>query len=128
MQSATVAAKTSRRRDKDDTIQGIAEAAEKIKRRAEGGEEVMYKASGKAIGKGLQVAGWFQERGETYKVRLRTGSVGAVDGIEYDEEDEAGGGETGADEMVVDKKDVEEDLPEARIRQISVLEVYVSLK
>lgn len=125
VQAATTAAKSDRRRNKDDTISGIADAAEKIKRRGDA-EEVVFKASGKAISRGLEVGCWFQERGETYRVRLRTGTAGVVDGIEYEDEEV----ERDGDEMQgVEKKTEEEaDLPEARIRQISVLEVYVSLK
>lgn len=128
VQAATIVAKNDRRRGKEDEIQGIADAAERIKRR-EGGEEVVFKASGKAIQKGLEVGCWFQGRGEVYKVRLRTGSVGVVDGIEYDEEEMEDGGRMDIDVPEGEKKEEEqEDLPEARIRQISVLEVYVSLK
>lgn len=125
VQAATVVAKTDRRKGKDDPIVGIADAAERMKRRGGGGEEIVFKASGKAIGKGLQVGCWFQERGEMYKVRLETGSAGVVDGIEYEDEVEEKVGDEGEE---AHKDEEEEDLPEARIRQISVLEVYVSLK
>lgn len=104
---------------------GIAEAAEKLKKKGEGGEEVVFKASGKAIGKGLEVGCWFQERGETYRVRLKTGSVGVVDELEYEE---AEGTNMDGEGDETNKDGTEMELPEARIRTISVLEVYVSLK
>jgi ribonuclease P/MRP protein subunit POP7 len=84
-----------------------------------GTEEVVIKGTGKAIGKVLELGCWFQQRGEVYDVKIRTGTAKAVDDIEYDEQDEE------ADKMDVDGGD---DMPEARIRQISVLEVYVSLR
>ncbi|CZT15006.1 uncharacterized protein RCC_00920 [Ramularia collo-cygni] len=133
VQAATTAAKSSRRRNQDDSISEIAAAAERIKRRGRG-EEVVFKASGKAIGKGLQVGCWFQERDGLYNVRLQTGTAGVVDGIEYDEgegdeEKERGDGEKREGGDGEKREEVEaEDGPEARIRQISVLEVYVSLK
>ena len=44
------------------------------------GEEVVLKATGKAIQKCLELGLWFQQRTE-YKVRLQSGSVGAIDDI-----------------------------------------------
>jgi ribonuclease P/MRP protein subunit POP7 len=70
------------------------------------GEEVVLKATGKAIEKLLRVAVYLQAQ-EDVEVRVRTGSVGAVDDV-VDRE----GGETG----------------ESRVRRASVLEVGVRLR
>jgi ribonuclease P/MRP protein subunit POP7 len=70
------------------------------------GEEVVLKATGKAIEKLLRVAVFFQGD-EGFKVEVRTGSVGAVDDVLED-----GGGETG----------------ESRVRRVSVLEVGIRLR
>lgn len=52
------------------------------------GEEVVLKGAGKAVGRCLELALWFQQR-EEYVVHLRTGSAGAIDDIEVDEDAEA---------------------------------------
>jgi ribonuclease P/MRP protein subunit POP7 len=70
------------------------------------GEEVVLKATGKAIEKLLRVAVFFQGE-QDVKVEVRTGSVGAVDDVV-----EKGGGEIG----------------ESRVRRASVLEVGVRLR
>lgn len=69
-------------------------------------EEVLLKATGKAIEKLVAIAGWFQgeEGGEKYKVMVRTGEAGAVDDIVGGEEETS------------------------RVRRVSCLEVGVSLK
>jgi ribonuclease P/MRP protein subunit POP7 len=77
-------------------------------------EEVLVKATGKAIEKALRVALFFQEQ-EDCLVRLRTGSVGAVDDILVQEGDADGEGEG-------------EDVPETRVRRTSMLEVGISLR
>jgi ribonuclease P/MRP protein subunit POP7 len=55
------------------------------KGREKGGEkeEVVVKGTGKAIQKVVSVAAWFQDEGNGrgVRVRLRTGSVGAVDDV-----------------------------------------------
>jgi len=77
-------------------------------------EEVLVKATGKAIEKALRVALFFQGQ-EDCVVRLRTGSVGAVDDV-FVEEGDADGEEEG------------EDFPETRVRRTSMLEVGISLR
>ena len=64
-------------------------------------EEVFVKGTGKAIGRVMEMGVWFQQRPE-YEVRLKTGSVGAVDDIEVgedagDRDGEDGGQDAGAD-------------------------------
>ncbi|SMR61823.1 unnamed protein product [Zymoseptoria tritici ST99CH_1A5] len=141
VQSATTKAKNEtwrRGRGGGDEIAAIAGQVESIKRKRRrgggvgldeaedgaGSEEVVIKGTGKAIQKVLELGCWFQQRGEVYDVKIRTGTAKAVDGIEYNEP-EAEGEE-------LDKMGLEdgngEDLPEARIRHISVLEVCVSLR
>ena len=91
-------------------------------RRAKAGqEEVVMKASGKAIARLLNLGMWFQEQegGARYRVRVRTGGVGAVDDIVVDDDrDQSGKGE---------KADARERLPETRIRRVPTVEVGVSL-
>jgi ribonuclease P/MRP protein subunit POP7 len=78
------------------------------------GEEVLVKATGKAIEKALRVALFFQGQ-EDCLVRLRTGSVGAVDDVLVQEGD-------------ADGEEEEEDVPETRVRRTSMLEVGISLR
>jgi ribonuclease P/MRP protein subunit POP7 len=68
------------------------------------GEEVVVKATGRAIEKALSVALYFSKQDDT-KVRLRTGEVGAVDDIEMEDGEES-----------------------ARVRRAPVLEVAVTLR
>ena len=121
VQSATTLAKQNKKKapgkrkrrgpdGEEDEILEIAETVERTKRQkkgrdAEGGEEVLLKGTGKAIQKVMELGLWFQQR-EEYVVRLRTGSVGAIDDIFIHEGDalescEDAGGE-GAEEMEVD--------------------------
>lgn len=67
-------------------------------------EEVVIKASGKAIEKALQIAAWWQSQDDV-KVELQTASVGAIDDI-------------------VNAEGVEED---SQVRRVSVLEIHVRL-
>ncbi len=98
-----------------------------------GKEEVIYKASGKAIAKVLDLAVYWQAR-ENVRVTLRTGSQGVVDDIvEVEDADKASGaqGETGEEEHDVDMENgqdevEEEDLPETQIRRVSFLEVAIT--
>lgn len=166
MQSATQLSKDASYRKRkwereDDEVLGIAREVEELKRsgrkRSKAGadsgeprsEEVVLKATGKAIAKGLELGLWFQQR-EEYVVRLETGSVSAVDDVTYLH----GGGEEAEsaeqDVMVGDKAvqkgnagtpasrivkreeaglaDGTTEIAETRIRQLSVLEVYVGLR
>ncbi|KAJ5130572.1 uncharacterized protein N7515_006611 [Penicillium bovifimosum] len=49
-------------------------------------EEVLVKATGRAIEKTLNIAKWFEEKEAEYSVRVETGSVLVVDDIVEDEE------------------------------------------
>ncbi len=80
-----------------------------------GKEEVVMKATNRAIERVLGLAVYFQGQTDC-RVRIRTGGVGVVDDIVQSEE----GGEDGDDEG--------EELPESRIRKLSVVEVAVTLK
>ena len=80
-------------------------------------EEVFLRATGKAIENALGLALYFQGQDDV-KVRLRTGSVGAVDDIVQNEEESTdiiGGGD-------------QEELPESQVRKASTLEVAISLR
>ncbi|KAI4264457.1 MAG: hypothetical protein L6R42_000449 [Xanthoria sp. 1 TBL-2021] len=114
-------------------------------------EEVILKATNRAIEKALGLGVFFQGQGDV-RVRLRTGSVGAVDDIVIEEKRTArkgkkgspgrnneegataGAGENaedGNDEVNEEMGNVEADdavLPETQIRRVSVLEVGISLK
>lgn len=74
-----------------------------------GGEEVVLKATGKAVERLLGFVGWFLNdgQGEKYKVVVRTGSVGAVDDVVG----KRGEGDEGS-----------------RVRRVSCLEVGVCLR
>ncbi|KXT02170.1 hypothetical protein AC578_5923 [Pseudocercospora eumusae] len=150
VQAGTQSAKNTRRRGGDE-IQGIAEEVENLKKKKKeegGNEEVVIKGTGKAIAKVMGLGLWFQER-EEYVVRLKTGSVGAVDDVRYaKEENEEENDGTGEDAEVIAKKkrkakegvtrvvkreenegrDGKMEVRETQIRQVSVLEVYVSLR
>ena len=84
-------------------------------------EEVVLKGSGRAIAKVLEMGVFFQAdqtKGGPYKVRVRTGGVGAVDDVVMDDGGEEGGGKDGEGEEV----------EESRVRKVPVVEVGVSLK
>lgn len=81
-------------------------------------EEVVVKATGKAIDKALGLALMLQKQADL-KVTIRTGSTSAVDDIEP--------GESVQDPDAMKDED-EEELPEARIRGVSVLEIAVRLR
>lgn len=83
-----------------DIEQGVKDARRRGKG---GGEEVIIKGTGKAIEKVLTLGLWFQNL-EGVEIRVRTGSVGAVDDVV--------GGEEG---------------DQSRIRRVSCLEVGVAL-
>ncbi|MCJ1381464.1 hypothetical protein MMC17_004575 [Xylographa soralifera] len=109
-------------------------------------EEVTLKATNKAIERALGLALFFQGQ-EDCRVRLKTGSVGVIDDIVVDEK--PGKGRTGGkslegkekrseDDAVMDdsqigesdepRKEDDEELPETQIRQVSVIEVGISLR
>ena len=102
-------------------------------------EEVTLKATNKAIERALGLALFFQGQ-EDCRVRLKTGSVGVIDDIVVDEKPvaERNGEEDGNDDAEMScsrnrkaKVDAEEDdqeLPETQIRQVSVIEVGISLR
>ncbi|EMC98411.1 hypothetical protein BAUCODRAFT_425308 [Baudoinia panamericana UAMH 10762] len=162
VQAATTLAKEEQRRKRkrdgdEDEVMGIAKAVERLKRDGNqnskrrrlggdvneddgedgGAEEVWIKGTGKAVRRVMEMGLWFQQR-EEYAVRLRTGSVGAIDDVEVEgaeaeaeAESEAGNVETEKRDVVEQAKDpvlVPVPVPETRIRYVSVLEVAVSLR
>ncbi|KAL8853427.1 MAG: hypothetical protein Q9221_001744 [Calogaya cf. arnoldii] len=114
-------------------------------------EEVILKATNRAIERALGLGVFFQGQGDV-RVRLRTGSVGAVDDIVVKEKRRAGRGKKtssgekegegeaaaaskdpyeGNDELNEEMENPETDdtaLPETQIRKVSVLEIGLSLK
>ena len=105
-------------------------------------EEVVLKATGKAIEKALSLALFFQGQ-EDCRVRIRTGTVGVVDDIVEAEEPvnlpataasgasnvDTTGEEVSSLPVIGDDRRDEEDseLPETQIRKTSMVEVRVSL-
>ena len=88
-------------------------AEEKERKRRHEGEEIMLRATGKAIEKLLGIALFFSGQ-EDVKIGLKTGTVSVVDDIvEKDENAE---------------QDVKGDIPETQIRRTSMLEVGVRSK
>lgn len=164
VQSATQLSKDARnkkrrwdRREDEDEIVGIAKEVEKKKKKKGLGserEEVVLKGTGKAIGKVMELGLWFQQRDAEYHVRLNTGSVCAVEDVQYEEEAEkhaSAGAEVTEDVaqaassyeikqavakpmskvMKREEHEIEngkKEISETRIRQLSVLEVYISLR
>ena len=88
-------------------------------------EEVVLKATGRGIEKVLSLAIHFQGQDDC-TVRLRTSSVGVIDDIvqSTDTMSESGNGIVQEDEDHFQG----EELPESRIRKLSVVEVAVTLK
>ena len=76
---------------------------------------MILKGTNRAIEKVLELGLYFQRQNDCM-IRVRTGSVGVVDDIVQEEEE---GGEEG---------DEEEELPESRVRKVSVVEGAVTLK
>lgn len=77
-------------------------------------DDVVLKATGKAISKALGLALWFQQRDE-YKVRIETGTVGAIDDIVAPEDGDLE--MAGAEEQ--------QEIPESRIRYASTVQIFV---
>ena len=157
VQSATTSAEAEKghaygkrkRGGEEDEILDIAETVEHLKKKgrkdgtvkdegSEGGEEVVLRATGKAIQKCLELGLWFQQR-EEYAVRLVTGSVGAIDdiavenppggtdedvagkseaqepsGMDVDEDTAAGADDDGAVQMLGDPVQVSDDLTQQK--------------
>lgn len=78
-------------------------------------EEVVIKATGKAIEKATELALYFQQQ-QDYRITLRTGTVDAVDDI--------------VEQACPKRQKVEDEdeLPETRTRHLSLLEVIVTLR
>ena len=145
---------------KVDLVEGKGSDRAKIKatRKREGGEpeEVVLKATGKAIEKVLGLAVFFEGAGDC-RVRVKTGTVGVIDDIIEGERRTNGGGGEGrgrynsdarpgphesSDHPNVDdelptattshhepaSQEQELDLPESWVRKASVVEVAISLR
>lgn len=140
-QSAATETRNSKKRKfgaTEDDMGDITQIAAKLAEDKSGDkDEVVMKATGKAIEKALNMALWFQQR-EEFGIRIKTGSVGAIDDIVPAEEEPDDAEETRKDgdaqmkDANVDdeEKDItqDEDIPETRIRYASTIEVAVFMK
>lgn len=84
-------------------------------------EAVVLKATNKAIENVLGLALYFQGQDDC-SVRLKTGTLGVVDDIVVSDPPVGAEGAAGEDE------DEDEELPESRVRKVTVVEVAVCLK
>lgn len=90
----------------------------------EDGKTVVVKGTGRAAGKVLELAGELRKRGEC-EVRVRTGTVGAVDDLTVVKKKrrvEAGGGGVEVDDEEEEEGEVEEKTVQ---RGVSVVELLV---
>ncbi|KAI4717043.1 hypothetical protein E4T48_06738 [Aureobasidium sp. EXF-10727] len=101
----------------NDDITDIERVAATMAAQKHNQDEIILKATGKAIAKALSLALWFQQRIE-YNVRIETGTVGAIDDIVPLEDSPEGDDQN--------MKDGEDDVPESRIRYASTIQVFVS--
>lgn len=95
-------------------------------------EEVLVKATGRAIDKAVNVGKWFEEK-DAYNVEVKTGTVMVVDDIVEDEEKKErlkAKKEAGSDGGKGSKADDESDneTPETRTRWVNKVEIIVTLK
>ena len=96
-------------------------------------EEVLLKATGKAIEKVLGLALFFQGQ-DDLMVKLRTGSVGAVDDIVEVERPKVSSNQTNTSALQdqekgdIDMNEEDVDLPETQVRKTSMVEVGISLR
>lgn len=81
-------------------------------------DEIILKATGKAIAKALSLGVWFDQRFE-YHVRIETGTVGAIDDIVPPED-------AVEEEDQTMKDEGEDEIPESRIRYASTIQIFVS--
>lgn len=156
-QSAIANSSSLSKNKNDNSIDAaIAAATTKWGRNADDEEEVAIKATGKAIEKGMNLALFFAQQPDC-RIRIRTGSVNAIDDVEFGKETHKsrGGGGAAMEERqeeeevegraevernrlqdhnddvtaeTVKEQEEEEDLPETRIRTTGLLEVFVSLR
>lgn len=81
---------------------------------------MILKGTNKAIEKVASLALYFQDQGDC-KIALKTGSVATVDDI-VEKED------AGAEKEDAENEEDVEELPEIRVRWLSVLEAHITLK
>ena len=121
-QSASAQVSSSRPRHSqstNDEISDIERVAAVMAANKHERDEVILKATGKAIAKALSLATWFDQKVE-YAVRIETGTVGAIDDIVPPEDNAV------EEEDQTMKDDAEEEIPESRIRYASTIQIFVS--
>ncbi|MCJ1308286.1 hypothetical protein MMC25_001939 [Agyrium rufum] len=121
---------------KIDLVDGPGMDKQKLKalgKRSKRSEEVLLKATSRAIEKALSLGLYFQGQGDC-RIRIRTGGVSVIDDIVQKEdlgnkEDEKEVEETSmATEDPTSESATEMELPESRIRQASTIEIGISLR
>lgn len=114
-------------------------------------EEIIFKGTGKAIARVLELGSWFQQRAE-YTVRIRTGTTHSIDDVQHNRDPVDGkvtlepdtpmaeDGDTSSKQRLALRDAAGEVLQgtvsetgaaleySSRIRALNVLEVYVSLR
>lgn len=109
---ATQSALSQKKNQRGDPIMAAAQASINKENKS---EEVIIKATGKAIEKATELALYFQQQDDC-RIMLRTGTVEAIDDIIE---------KPGAKRK---RDDDDGELPETRIRRTSVMEVIVTLR
>ncbi|KAL1637384.1 hypothetical protein SLS56_000522 [Neofusicoccum ribis] len=109
---ATQSALSQKQKQRGDPIVVAAHASVD---KSDAPEEVVVKATGKAIEKAMSLALFFQQQ-EDCRITLRTGTVDAIDDI--------------VEQPLAKRQmaDDEEELPETRTRRVSLLEIVVTLR
>lgn len=98
----------------------------RAKKKSPRGEEIFIKATGRAIEKALSIALFFQQKGDV-NVRVSTGTVDAVDDIDFIPVKKSQAA-ANPEEMKEDDDQHEQDIPESRVRKISMIEIAISLR
>jgi hypothetical protein len=118
----------------DRILAAAIESLDRQENAAKGGQtdEVFVRGTGKATEKVLSIAGWLQEHAqkEGVRVKLETGSWWAVDDVELVEDDDGVGSAVNGTSQgmeVDDGPEGRQDVPESRVRSVSVLTVRVAV-
>jgi ribonuclease P/MRP protein subunit POP7 len=100
--------------------------------RGKDGEQVLLKATGRAIPRALEIALYFQAEPDC-RVRIDMGSVTAIDDVQVhvpsmDKTTEEDSGEDEKEKEQEEEDEQEDDVPETRLRMLSSVTVGIGLK